>query len=514
MTMKMKFKTGVIWALFFIISMYLAGKWAVTNYGFDTDLLWHLKIGEDILSSKQIFLDNTYSWLKGTLWTQQEWLFDVILYTVVSIGGIVGFYMLHLIPQFTFIGLSIKKNNYHFDILAPIMFLLIYWFLPFNQVNRPAEFSTYFFVLMVWMYDKEYNLKPLIYFLCGMFIANFHCGATVALLVLMIMLFVSDILLNIIFLKTNHEPWSLSRKFVIQYILSCLFFVGGLFINPYGYKQVRDMFQVMHLNSTQYINEWRCFGSSDYISWILIIGIAYVIGYGLHKHKWDKTETMHIIVLSAFLVLSLTSLKAFIMFFYLFIMYGYKYVDEMLYDFLQKTNIKPEINIKKIHISWPKPLTGKRIIYPATMILSMIFAVTVASFNQKSMNDLIDSKRDEFASEETIEFLKEIESNSDDFRLLNGYVTGNYLLYYDVECFIDSRQLPYAKEFKWSSAVDDYFDTDSHDTEAMDEFFDKYKFNYVLSNNEYNVNWYLQQKGATWSLVYSDDSNYIWKRMG
>ena len=49
--------TGIIWISFFLIMMYIAGRWAVTKHGFDTDLLWHIKIGEDILAKKEIFLE-------------------------------------------------------------------------------------------------------------------------------------------------------------------------------------------------------------------------------------------------------------------------------------------------------------------------------------------------------------------------------------------------------------------------------------------------------------------------
>lgn len=513
--MKTKLKIGVIWVAFCAIALYLAGTWAVTKYAFDTDLLWHIKIGDDILKRGEIFLENDYSWLEGTIWTQQEWLFSIILYGTISLFGIVGFYALHLIPQATLLGLSLKKNKYHFMLLAPALFLLMYWYLPFNHVNRPAEFSTYFFVIMIFLYDKKFKLKPLVYFVCGVFLANFHCGAAVALLVLMGMMFGLDIVLNFLFLRMNKEPWTMTWKFALQYAISCVLFVVGLCINPYGFNQVKNMFCVMNLNSTQYINEWKPFCSNEYIVWIMLFAIAYSFGYGLHKHKWDKNETIKIVVMSAFLVLSLTSLKGFIMFFYIYIMYGFKYIDEMLYDACQRMNLKKELKIKKLHVSWPETLPGKRVIYSGMIVVSTIFAIIVASYNQGSMDKLINSVRNDYATEGAVAYLKQASVQEDEFRLLNGYVTGNYLLYYNVPCFIDARQQPYSKEFGWSEAVDDYFDTNSMNTSEMDDFFEKYQFTHVLSNNEYGVNWYLQQRGDKWSMVYSDDEgNYIWKYMG
>lgn len=505
--------TAITYIVLFVGGLYVAGRYAVTKYGFDTDLLWHLKIGRDILEKKEIFLDNTYSWISGTTWSQQEWLFDVIVYGITSVFGIVGFYAMHIISQLSLLGISIKKHKYHFTLISIVLFLLIYMNLPFNSVNRPAEYSTYFFVLMMYLYDKQFKLKPLVYFASGIFLANFHCGSVVALIVLMGIMFASDIILNFIFLKTNKKPITMSWKFALQYIASCGLFFVGLCINPYGFKQITEMFNVMHLSSTQYINEWRPYSSDNYLVWIMLFAIAYSFGYALNKHKWNKTDTIRIIIMSSVLVLSLSSRKAFIMFFYLFIAFGYKYFDEMLYDFVQKTNLVEIIKVKTKGLL--KIIPPSQSMWKTLFVLCGIFAIGVASYNQKSMDNLINSVRNEYVSEGAMAFLKQAAADTDDFRLLNGYVTGNYLLYYNVPCFIDSRQIPYAKEVGDTTAVDDYFDTNSHNLSDMDAFFDKYKFNYVLSNEEYGINWYLEQRGTLWNLVYSDDEdNYIWEYMG
>lgn len=517
--LKIDVKQLFLWTITILLSLFLAGKWSTTEYYFDTDLLWHLKIGEDILNTGTIFLENNYTWLDGTIWTQQEWLFDIILHIIVINFGLVGFYAIHIVSQFSLIGLSIKKNKYHFNMLAPIVFLLMYYYIPFNNVNRPAEYSTYMFVLMMWLYDKKWKMKPLVYFLCGVVLANFHCGAAVPLLVMMLMLVGIDIILNFAYMKVNGEEWTITKKFILQYLISCTAFVIGLFVNPYGFNQVKNMFGVMGLNSTQYINEWKPFSSSDFIPWIILFGIAISFGYALCKHKWHKTDVRNILIMCAFLVLSVTSLKAFIMFFYLFIMYGYKYVDELIWGLVCKLNIPNELRFKKFHLPLRAQLKGKKQIVRALVPLCMIFAIFVATYNQGSWENFMTHERERYVSDGSIAKLKQIETEEEtsggDVRLLNAYVTGNYLLYYGIDCFIDARQQPYAKEFGWSSAVDDYFDTGKYDSESLNTFFEKYDFNYVLCNREYNINWYMQQMGNTWSLIYSDDHEiYIWKRMG
>lgn len=517
-SIKSKLKIVILWCIFLFSIVYLSGKWSMTRANLDSDLLWHLKIGEDIFETGKIALENSYSWIKGTLWTQQEWLFSVILYGIVSMFGIYGFYALHIITQYSFVGLCIHKNKLHFDLLALIIFSMAYWWLPLNAPNRPAEFSTYFFVLMVFLYDKQFKWKPVIYFICGLFLANFHCGAAVPLLALMALMFLADALLNILLLKRNSKPTTMTKRFIVQYVISCICFISALFINPYGYKQVVNMFGVMNLNSTQYINEWRPFCSDNYFLWIVLCLMAYSIGYGLKKHNWDKDEIIRALCMSAFLVLSFASIKAFIMFLYLYWMYGYKYLDEMIYDVLQQFNLTSGVKIKKMTLSWPEKLPHKKGMYIYSFLIAIAFGIITACYNGVSIDDLIAQYRDNYASEGTVEYLKkassEAEITGEGFRCLNGYVTGNYLLYFDVPCFIDARQQPYSQEFGWSSAVDDYFGTDVYDFAAMNDFFAKYDFNYVLSNDEYGINMYMQTLASSWTLDYHDgDGNYVWKRI-
>ena len=512
--MKQKVKTLILWIIFFIISLYLAGSYATTHYGFDTDLFWHLKIGKDILTQKRIFLQNDYTWLSNTIWSQQEWLFDVLLYIVATFFGIAGFFIIHLIPQYLLMGINLSKQKYHFDLMFPIVCFLIYKFLPFNNLNRPAEFSSYLFLLIFFLYDKTYNWKPLLYFAVGVFIANFHCGAAVPLFVCIVLLFVLDIILNLMFFKINNKPMTISKKFFLQYLIGIVLFIFGLFINPYGWRQVKDMFCVINLDSTKYINEWQPLSSDNYFVWILILILAYSFGYALNKHKWNKTETLRILMLSAFFVLSLTCLKSFIIFFYIYIVYGYKYLDEMLYDFIQKINLK--IIANKVHFSFPSYMPHKNGVYMLTFVCAAWFSLIVGVYNSASIPVMM-ARSNHYASEKTIDYLKNAQEESDDFRIFNGYVTGNILLYNDVKCFIDTRQFPYAKEFMWSKALDDYDDSiymgKKYNMKVMDKFFNKYKFTYALSNKETDINWYLSQKKKDWHLVYSHNGEYVWQRL-
>ena len=58
---------------------------------FDVDLMWHIRGGEEIVRTGTISLVNNFSWIEGTIWTQQEWLFDVLIYLITRYTGRIGF---------------------------------------------------------------------------------------------------------------------------------------------------------------------------------------------------------------------------------------------------------------------------------------------------------------------------------------------------------------------------------------------------------------------------------------
>lgn len=499
--------------LLFVFVLFLSYVYSVVRDDFDMDLIWHLKIGEDILKTKTIFLENTYSWIKGTVWTQQEWLFDVLLYLVVSVGGLFGFGFIHFTTGFTYIYHSIYKKEMHFKILMLCIVLLMYIFGAFNRLNRPAEYSALFFPLMLWLYSKQYCWKPILYFVVGLFLSNFHCGAIVALSVLMVLVFVSDIIMTKLYeyFDSNYCD-KLSKGFTVQYVMSILLFFIGTCVNPYGIKQIINMFCVSSLKSTEQIMEWAPLSSSHYMTWIILFFIAYSFGFALKKHMKNREDVRNIIVLSAFLVLSCVSGKGFIMFFYLFLAFGLKYTDEMIYDIGLQIGFTKEWFQKKLECDFEN-LQPKTKGFPLILLFSAIVFASISFSSDMTMDEFIETSQNEYVDSETIIYLQE--SLPSDAKLSHGYVTGNYLLYHDIPVFIDARQQPYCTEFGWTTALDDYFDTKPYNMAQMNALFDKYNFDYVLANKDFPADWYLSENEDDWRVVFTNDEQTIrvWERI-
>jgi hypothetical protein len=299
-------------------------------------------------------------------------------------------------------------------------------------------------------------LEPFIYYAIGIFIANFHCGAAVPLTITLLLLIAIDVFLSFCFDE------SIPKSFISQLISTSLFIIGLCF-NPYGLKQVVNMFSVMSLKSTSNISEWKPFQSNSYVTWVFLFLIAYSFGYALRKKikSNERNDLRTICVLSAFLVLACVSGKAFIMFYYLWIIYGAVYLSEMIYDVGVCMNFKKEWFIEKLEYDFTKPLFRSKLPSIFILLFMILFATISFTIDKTSMCNFIQQSSTQYIDGETIDYLNANVPN--DAKLLHGYSTGNYLLASDISVFIDTRQQPYCAEFGWSTALDDYFDTNIYD---------------------------------------------------
>ena len=57
----------------FIIVISLFQVSIMHNSKLDSDILWHYKLGEEIIKQHTITLNNNFTFLEGTEWIPQEW---------------------------------------------------------------------------------------------------------------------------------------------------------------------------------------------------------------------------------------------------------------------------------------------------------------------------------------------------------------------------------------------------------------------------------------------------------
>lgn len=169
--------------LVILLILYLIlGVIVITHrFGLDTDMLWHIKIGNDIISNQSVSIDNNYTWLSGSTWNQQEWLYDVIISTLVKYLGVWGYYMPYGLGCILLFYLSYTLSKPKNIFIHVIIFSIVMACVPLNVMNRPAEYSAFIFILFMWLYYKRGKRYHLLYMLAGIFIGNFHCGMGIIL---------------------------------------------------------------------------------------------------------------------------------------------------------------------------------------------------------------------------------------------------------------------------------------------------------------------------------------------
>ena len=83
---------------------------SITPKTLQNDTFYTIKIGEHIIENKGIDMIDPFSWHQDLEYTYPHWLYDVIIYLIYSIGGIVGIYISTCIFS-ALLGITIYETN-------------------------------------------------------------------------------------------------------------------------------------------------------------------------------------------------------------------------------------------------------------------------------------------------------------------------------------------------------------------------------------------------------------------
>lgn len=461
----------------------------------DIDILWHYKLGEEIIQNKCITLANNFTFLKDTEWLPQEWIYETMLYIITSKIGMIGFFGLTFLNTILLISLALK--NIDNKIIFMIGYIIMWYSTPRNMGNRPSEFSVYFILLSIYLYNKNIGkLKKVLLLLFGILVANFHGGVILIISALWLIMLANDIFFDI------YTKNRLSIKAYLSKALEFILFIIGTCINPSGFKLLSTIVKISTLNTTQYIAEWLP-TEVNYILGIFIILITISFGYYIGKQGIKREDTQIMLINAGLLVLALHSQKAFLVFDAVWIIYCYKYLEYLISDVFKGKSLR----IAKI-------ANRLRVLVPALLIVVSIASISLVkeTVTTNNFNDYVVSVSEQ-SSNDVLNNIKDV--YTDDTKILAGYKHGNTLVFNNIKCFVDTRQWPYSKELSKYSALDDlfYVETNLQDTEYIDNFLNKYNFDYIWTSSELDLNNYFKNNG-NYSLVMSTDTKEesLWKR--
>ena len=433
--------------LVFTIGAYIIGiSRNVETY----DYWWHIKAGEYIFNNKIVPTKDIYSWfgvLNNLDWTSHEWLSEVLLYIPYKYMGetsgyVVGAFLFVLTGVLIYLfNIESYKKNLMFSLLWTILGVVI--IMPtFNP--RPHMFSFILFILVlgiIFRFIRHENSKliwsiPLISILWG----NLHGGSSNLPYILCIIALLFGLMnKNYGFIKFTKLSGKKLKTLLVVSVLSIL----GLMINPHGFEII--LYPYINMGDSLMLNviqEWRAPDLkiiSDYPIYILLFVIFVVL-----IKRVISIDTLDFIYILAFTYLTLKSIR-FSPFLYVvasFIIF--KYIDEKEWD------------IKIFSIG--------------ALILGVMFIFTFTPAAKESYANFISQ---ELVEKHIIDDIK----NHKFSRMYNAYDIGGYLIYNDINPFIDGRADVYSKY-----TLKDYHIITSMKLNAL-ELIEKYDFDSFLVEN-------------------------------
>lgn len=484
------------------------------RFGFDLDLVWHYLLGEDIVTSGKILFENKYSWIEGTYWNQHEWLFDVVFYVVVKNAGLVGYSILYIaaIATLIYMGYRINKQNIKSTTMYLMTSLFLMIVIPMTQINRPSDFSTLLLPLLLYLYSydrtgKQVKISAFVFFISGIFVANFHCAQGIAILAMLFVRYVLDAVFSL-FLKRK------SVKYFIHKFGYMMLYLFGMCINILGPKQIINVFKVLDMNSTDYIQEWRAIPLTNYVTIITLILIIMSFGHALANRRksliilgeevstpeYEERVLTNLALICATLVITMYSAKSSVLFVYMFICFGYQYFEKMITDCL-KIITKKEVEI---------PSVSNKVLVSG-IIVGCIFGTLSFLTNGMTFEDYVHKNQSQIISDDIITCVQ----SEEDVRLLHSYNIANYMMFNDIPVIVDTRQQPYARENGYSETCDDvfYLMYQAKSNEDVESIISKYDINMVLCDKSMNLCWYFENN-SNYELIAEDEfGNVVFKRL-
>lgn len=435
----------------------------------DTDLLWHYKLGEQIVRTGKISKENTFTWQKGTVWNQQEWLFDVLFYEIIFRTGIPGFVFSYAVLMLfgAWICCRIAKpgNRYLFLLMYGICFA---WG---ETGGRPGDSSVFLFLIFLVLYEKALRLRTKLPCMAGLgiFMANYHAGNIMVMAAAWALLMFTDWLLDLREKKVHGTR--------ICHDLLCLaLFCASSCISPIGgYGLAFAAKHVLGTQSTKYISEWQplpCYLPIAVIYCLILV----TIGWKIAGTDFERTVFRRCVLCTGFCAASLASRRCVPLFLYSWLIFCSSYTYEMILSFAkaQGGQLLPSWRIRHRGAATAAAAAATVVIGGACASGTILCVQKVPTFAAYA---------DAYASKPIL--VEILRASKADSRIFAPYYINNVILYHDISVTLDSRQIPYDSESNHS--IMDYFNASIGSAEECRSYVAKYDFDYIWTDDQWTL---------------------------
>ena len=469
---------------------------AFTTKPFQNDTFYTIKVGESILDNG-IDMKDHFSW-HDLSYTYPHWLYDVIIYKVYDMFDFNGLYVFNILCfivvalTFYFVNLRLNKSYFLsllFSIFATIMIA--------HYITARAQLFTYFlFILEVYFIERllsSSNKRYMIYLMIiCLLVANLHAAVWPFYFVLMLPYLFSSLVskigkkfnihvtnkvfMNRLIVNDSENIKLLGITFLISLFIGLLTPIGS---TPYTY-----FIKIMQGNTMEYIEEHKALVLTDNAfvwAYMLIVLVPLVF-------TKVKVRLSDICMILGLLVMSFISTRhvAFLA------IIGVFCLCRIVSDI-------GKINTKNV-LDFDIPAFGSFIVLITVVITSMVV------FNINSKKEFIDQNI------YPVTMVNYIYDNLDvdKIKLYNDYDFGSYLLFRDLEVYIDSRSDLYTKPFNGEF---DIFDECMNIETNYGRVFNKYGITHILIYRDTSLNQILTAS-PNYELVHKEGRFSLFEYLG
>ena len=558
MTDKQKMKFNVL-AIFCILIF----SFALTPITFQNDTYYTIKIGEHIVQTKQIDMQDPFSWHDNLPYTYPHWAYDVGTYLIynlgenTSIGGFCAVYIATAILSMILgVVLYYTSNKLCKNQVVSFVISMITMFLLKNFIAARAQLVTFIlFALTILFIEQFIATKKKRYFvyllIIPILIANLHCAVWPFYFVLYLPYAAEYLLATIADLQLYYLlaiKWNelkikrLNKKGKIDEVGKYQERIAHLQLDKENSAQARKRREAKAYKVI--------FKKDPIVKWLIVIMVISAITgfltplgttpytYLIKTMKGNTTQNI-----SEHLPLTLINNTAMLVVFATFLMFLiFTDTKARLRDFFMLAGLTLLTFMTRRQSSifviicgfifakmvasfvqkYDKDSEGK-IINIATTLLGKIFIVLFVVL----ISFLIyrDKSNDKFVNTNTypVEASDYILSHFDleNIHLFNEYNYGSYLLYRGIPVFIDSRADLYAPEFngvknkygkyEGRDIFSDYINT-SNISKYYEDTFEKYNITHIIVRKNSKLSM-LISKDSNYKNLYQDNNFVIYERL-
>ena len=480
---------------------------SLTPKTLQNDTFYTIKIGEHIIQEKGIDMKDPFSWHENLEYTYPHWLYDVMIYLIYNIGGMIGIYISTCVFSII-LGITIYKVNeklvknkiLSFVITIGAMYLLKSYITARAQLVTFILFELELFCIerLLDTCKKRYGIGLII---ISILMANLH----VAVWPFFFVLYLPYIAEFIIYCMEEHMAKKFGKevkqgdklemqkrpgmKYLIIVMIICA--LTG-FLTPLGTTPYTYLYKTMQGNTTQNINEHlpMTLINEENILCALIIFLAVLI------FTKTKIRLCDLFMLGGLVLLMLMTKRQSTM----FVLMCSVILNRLVYSWV--VNQVKDFDNKILDFI----MNGFGVFMLSSVIIMFCMYFIKPKLNQTYIDENTYPVK---MSDWILEYFEKEQIDLSEVRLFNEYNYGSYLLYRGIPVFIDSRCDLYAPEYNPGVSVFDDFISASNLNDWFETRLAKYNLTHMILYKDSKINMIIEYGNLDGYKLLKQDDDFV-----